>query len=247
MQAWITTSWDDGHPLDLRVAEMLNRHGLPGTFYIPKFIPSGVMSEAEIRELAQSFEIGGHTIDHVFLPTIPDVQAQLQIVGCRKWIEDVIGAKCDMFCPPAGKFTRTHAEMIRRAGFLGLRTVELLATRSPRFIDGLMHVPTTLQAFPHPRYIYVKNAIKRKSWKSLSRYLSLGAPADLERLVERLLKNVIQNGGVFHIWGHSWEIERFDEWERLERVLKLVGQFKNEASLATNVELCRRHAGPIAA
>jgi peptidoglycan/xylan/chitin deacetylase (PgdA/CDA1 family) len=167
MQAWITTSWDDGHPLDLRIAEMLHRHGLPGTFYIPKSIPSGVMSDAQIRELSQSFEIGGHTLDHVFLPTVPDAQAQIQIVGCRKWVENVTGVRCDMFCPPAGKFTRTHAEMIRRAGFLGLRSVELLSTRPPRFIDGLMHVPTTLQAFPHPRYIYVKNAIKRQSWKSL--------------------------------------------------------------------------------
>jgi peptidoglycan/xylan/chitin deacetylase (PgdA/CDA1 family) len=247
MRAWITTSWDDGHPLDLRIAELLDRNGLTGTFYIPKFIQSGVMTVAQIRDLSNSFDVGGHTLDHVFLTMIPDIQAQLQIVGCRKWVEDVTGGPCDMFCPPAGKFTRTHAEMIRRAGFLGLRSVELLSTLPPRFIDGLMHVPTTLQAFPHPRWIYVKNAIKRRSWSNLFRYLSMGAPADLERLVEQLLKQVISRGGVFHLWGHSWEIERFDEWNRLERVLKLMGQFRNEATPATNSQLCRRHAGPIAA
>lgn len=27
-QALFTTSWDDGHPLDARVAELLSRHGL---------------------------------------------------------------------------------------------------------------------------------------------------------------------------------------------------------------------------
>ena len=26
-RAWITTSWDDGHPLDFRIAEMLAREG----------------------------------------------------------------------------------------------------------------------------------------------------------------------------------------------------------------------------
>ena len=31
----ITTSWDDGHPLDLRVAELLAKYGLQGTFYVP--------------------------------------------------------------------------------------------------------------------------------------------------------------------------------------------------------------------
>ena len=30
--AYITTSWDDGHPLDFRVAELLAKYGLPGTF-----------------------------------------------------------------------------------------------------------------------------------------------------------------------------------------------------------------------
>jgi hypothetical protein len=23
-------------------------------------------------------------------------------------------------------------------------------------------------------------------------------------------------GGVFHIWGHSWEIDQHNDWERLE-------------------------------
>jgi hypothetical protein len=30
--AYITTSWDDGHPLDLRVAELLAKYGLKDTF-----------------------------------------------------------------------------------------------------------------------------------------------------------------------------------------------------------------------
>src|SRR5688500_11915407 len=33
--AIVTTSWDDGHPLDIRLAEMLARHGVAGTFYVP--------------------------------------------------------------------------------------------------------------------------------------------------------------------------------------------------------------------
>ena len=38
----ITTSWDDGHPLDLRLAEMLARSmAWLGTFYVPKQLVSG--------------------------------------------------------------------------------------------------------------------------------------------------------------------------------------------------------------
>lgn len=31
----MTTSWDDGDPCDLKVAELLRARGLAGTFYIP--------------------------------------------------------------------------------------------------------------------------------------------------------------------------------------------------------------------
>jgi hypothetical protein len=33
--AYITTSWDDGHPSDLRLADLLHKHSLRGTFYVP--------------------------------------------------------------------------------------------------------------------------------------------------------------------------------------------------------------------
>jgi len=124
-RAWLTTSWDDGNPLDLRIAEMLHANHLKGTFYVPRAIPTGVMSEAQIRELSESFEIGGHTLDHLFLPTIPDAQANLQIAGCKKWVEDTTGKPCRMFCPPAGKFNGVHLGMIAGAGFIGWRSERL--------------------------------------------------------------------------------------------------------------------------
>ena len=31
-----TTSWDDGHPSDLHVADLLERYGMKGTFYLCK-------------------------------------------------------------------------------------------------------------------------------------------------------------------------------------------------------------------
>ena len=49
----ITTSWDDGHPMDLRVAELLTRSGLPGTFYVPPSNSRPTLSTAEIRGLSQ--------------------------------------------------------------------------------------------------------------------------------------------------------------------------------------------------
>ena len=232
--AWITTSWDDGHPLDMRLAEMLSRHNLKATFYIPRAIPSGVMSEAQVRELSHSFEIGGHTLDHVFLPTVPDTQANEQIAGCKKWVQDITGQPCQMFCPPAGRFNETHRRMIVDAQFLAFRSVELLSIMPPKFLGGLFEMPTSLQSFPHPPATYVKNALKRKALKNLIRYTLQGIPSDWEKHAERLLQRVIDRGGVFHLWGHSWEIEKTAQWDALARVMRILGQFaKDTASQAT--------------
>src|SRR5579862_2043647 len=142
--AYITTSWDDGHPLDFRLAELLTRHGLKATFYIPREASTGVMSESGIRALARDFEIGAHTMHHVFLDTADPKLAEQEIRDSRKWVEDITGKACPMFCPPGGKFDSSHLKLIESAGFSALRSVELLSLDSPRSCHVLKLMPTTL-------------------------------------------------------------------------------------------------------
>jgi peptidoglycan/xylan/chitin deacetylase (PgdA/CDA1 family) len=138
------------------------------------------MSESQVRELSQSFEIGGHTLDHVFLPTITDSRAREQIAGSKKWIEDTTGKACEMFCPPAGRFSEAHRAMIIEAKYVGFRTVELLSISPPTALRGLLEMPTSLQSYPHRPTTYLKKAVKRKAWKRLFHYVSQGAPSDWE-------------------------------------------------------------------
>lgn len=53
-----TTSWDDGHPLDLRLAELLVTYGFRGTFYVPcrNWQGEPVLSGRELRDLGRGFE-----------------------------------------------------------------------------------------------------------------------------------------------------------------------------------------------
>ena len=244
-QNFITTSWDDGHPLDFRIAEMLARHGLTGTFYIPRKIDTGVMSEAQVRDLSSHFEVGAHTLNHVFLADTDAATAQAEIAGSKKWVEDVTGKTCLMFCPPAGRFNSLHEPMFRSAGYVGIRTVEFISLDPPRAHDGLMEMPTTIQAHPQPAWNYVKNLIKRvavfNAWRYIvvGRGLTNGGWLDLAR---RLLDQALLHGGVFHLWGHSWEIEQAGQWEPLERVLAMLGQAVRERSTPclTNGDLCLR-------
>ena len=78
-RAAVTTSWDDGHKLDIRLAAMLERAGVAGTFYIaPRSceIPDDArLTPNEIRSLATGFEIGGHPLTHARLPYLDARQA----------------------------------------------------------------------------------------------------------------------------------------------------------------------------
>jgi hypothetical protein len=42
-----------------------------------------------------------------------------------------------------------------------------------------------------------------------------------------LFDYVMENGGIWHLWGHSWEIEENGDWEKLEKVFEYVSNKKN--------------------
>ncbi|HWE01394.1 MAG TPA: polysaccharide deacetylase family protein [Tepidisphaeraceae bacterium] len=237
--AYITTSWDDGHILDFRIADMLARHGLPGTFYIPREASTGVMPETSVRELSQTFEVAAHTMHHVFLDTADDALADREICESKTWIEQVTGKGCTMFCPPGGKFGARDLALAQGAGFRGLRSVELLSIARPRRHHRLLILPTTLQAHPHSLGAYARNIGKRWALGNLWLYVMHGRSSEWDGLARSLLEVVRRRGGVFHLWGHSWELERTCQWERLDAVLRLLGELRGNIPCVSNGELAR--------
>ncbi len=221
----ITTSWDDGHPLDLRIAEMLSRFGLAGTFYIPRSAQTPTMTESSVRELAGAFEIGAHTLNHIYLTSTDDATARNEIESSKSWVENITGIPCPLFCPPGGKFGARHLHHIREAGFSAIRTVELLSLDAPRqHPGGLKILPTSVQSHPHTSSAYLKNLVRRRSIANFRLYLTTAHSGDWVRTTEALLQTALRRGGVVHLWGHSWEIDKFDQWKPLEDALRLLGQ-----------------------
>ena len=240
----ITTSWDDGHPHDLRIAEMLVHFNLTGTFYVPRSIESGVMTTSQLRDLSTRFEIGAHTLNHVFLTETDDATAREEIAGSKRWVEETTGRACPMFCPPAGRFNRAHARMFADAGFEGIRTVEFFSLDRPRKRareNGLLEMPTTLQAHPQTFAAYARNMLKRRAFRNFWLYTTVGYGRHWPTLARRLLDRAVATGGVFHLWGHAWEIEASSQWVELESVLRHVGELvaAKQARCLTNGEVCR--------
>ena len=77
---------------------------------------------------------------------------------------------------------------------------------------------------------------------------SLGAGLDNMALLgnwlelgKRLFDSVLQNGGVWHLYGHSWEIDELGLWNELEEILDYISKRK-EVLYVSNGQLVRSFA-----
>ena len=159
-----TTSWDDGHPLDLRLAELLNRHGFRGTFYVPSRNREGrpVLPVSSLRQLDALGEVGSHTLDHCYLTTVNNATARRQIHDGRTTLENALGHSVSGFCYPGGRFRPEHRAMVKTAGFKYART-----TKNCMLDVGVdcFERPTTLQFYPHSRVVYLLDWIRYRQWR----------------------------------------------------------------------------------
>lgn len=234
----ITTSWDDGHPLDLRIADLLAKYSLPATFYVPIKNERPTLSPAQIRELSLSFEIGGHTVNHVRLVEVDEKRAEKEISGCKSQLEDILGCSCSVFCFPGGKYNSAHLAMVKKAGFIAARTVELFSLSSPRVQKGVALIPTTAQVYSHGYSACLRNLTKRRSVSGLMNLLYCKTKKHWLSRAEVLLAHAAAVDGVFHLWGHSWEIDQQSDWQALDHFLQKLAEYKHRARVTANAGLC---------
>src|SRR5579862_3689898 len=148
--AVVTTSWDDGHVDDLALAALLDGYGLPATFYVApanrEIRPRDRLTAAQVGDLSLRFEIGGHTLTHVPLPTVPPQVAAREIRAGREVLEDATGMPVTSFCYPRGAYDHRHPAMVQAAGFTLARTIERHSTSLP---TNAYEVGTTFHAYRH--------------------------------------------------------------------------------------------------
>lgn len=220
----VTTSWDDGHNLDLKMAELLDRYGVKGTFYVaPEY--AGVSEGArllpsEIRQLDERYEVGAHSMTHPRLTRLTPRAAGEEIRRSKAWLEDVLQHPVVSFCYPYGDFNQATARTVERAGFRYARTTKRFSTS----MRSRFAARTTVHAYRHWSDLL---RILRAARFSPSRFWRFYS--DWSELAIHLFDEIHSRGGEFHLWGHSWEIEEHGDWQRLERVLSHVAE-------ATDVE-----------
>lgn len=243
----VTTSWDDGHILDFKIAELLRKYKLKGTFYISKNYPKeDNLNNSEIITLSKDYEIGAHTINHPNLSKIPLAEAKWEIDESKKWLENILNVNVEMFCYPSGFYNNKIVELVKLAGFKGARTTgKFLIDRPNNFYEMDM----TIQVYPFPfrkidashyywgrllqPYLENRNGIREfhipffclKSWKSFSKFV---------------FDKAIKNGTMFHLFGHSREIERYQMWSELEDFFAYISD-REDCVYLTNGQVLNRY------
>lgn len=222
-QTIVMTSWDDGDPQDLRLAEMLREAGVAATFYIPIFGEGGkrILAPGDIRDLAlEGFEVGAHSMTHPVLSDLHGKRLWVEVYECKEVLEHILGREVQMFCYPRGRYNQEVLEAVRKAGYHGARTTRMLCQQ---LSFNSFEIPTTLQAFPHDSLTYYKNLGKRRDLPGLYKYVTeLRRFHSWVELGKTLFDQALQEGGIWHLYGHSWEIEELGLWDDLRRMLDYV-------------------------
>ena len=125
-----------------------------------------------------------------------------------------------MFAYPKYRYTARVIRQVIQADYEGARTTRILAHA---LSFNPYEMPTTFQPYPHTPSIYVKNAAKagnaNRLLKVVIRFRFLG---NWLQLGKRLFDQVLREGGVWHLYGHSWEIDRLGLWPALGELLDYV-------------------------
>lgn len=242
---YFTCSFDDGDIADIRLAELLMKYNIKGTFYIPQrcSLVNQSLSDTQIQHISKTFEIGGHTMSHQILTRTSAKKASKEISSCKKWLQDVTGKDITSFCPPTGRYNNSHIEIQKECGFKMQRTVEMLSYsfNAAENIDGFISLPATIQVYNHNYRAYLKNLVKRFKF-SYYPELKKNYALKWEQMSRNYLQSLFQTSNTgendlyFHLWGHSWEIDNNLQWDNLDSFLNFISSLEN-IQFCTNSEL----------
>ena len=198
-------SFDDGHILDLKTATLLENYGFRGMFYITTgwLGQDYKLTADDIRGLvARGHKIGAHTRQHPMdLKEVNSVDATLEIIGSRADLVDILGIDVTSFSYPRGRFDARIKDIVKRGGFTEARTVKVGFTGGEY---DPFEKPTTL-------HMYNRKEYGGLTWPVYAQDLLAQEPAH------------------FHVWGHSWELDKNNDWGNFEQLLKILQDIKLKA------------------
>jgi peptidoglycan/xylan/chitin deacetylase (PgdA/CDA1 family) len=230
----VTTSWDDGDPTDLKLAELLTEFGIKSTFYVAtRNRERAVMEVSELRAISNYAEICAHSLTHADLRKLSNKELEKEIKGSKFALEDILGKQVQMFCYPKGKHNKRVRQAVLNAGFKGARTTKEFYLEPG---DDAYQMPTTIMAFPLQSWVRLRHELRTGNYHALRVLWQKGIGLSWTEMACALFEKVLEHGGIWHLWGHSWEIEEYDLWDSLRALFEIVAH-RHGVTYLTNAEL----------
>ena len=207
----LTLSYDDGRDCDRRLIEIMNKHGIRGTFHLN----SGRLGAAdmyvypeEICDLYRNHEISCHGVNHYNLTFLPQQNISEEIGEDRKYFENLTGKIIRGMSYAYGSYDENVISALKKEGMVYSRTVK--STHSFNFPSNFLAWDPTC----HHR--------------------------DCLELAKTFLTHIDRGyrpfARLFYVWGHSYEFENNDNWDIIEKFCELMGG-RDDIWYATNIEI----------
>lgn len=220
----LTFSYDDGVTQDRRLIWLFNKYGLKGTFNLN----SGLLGQdghlireditvahvkvrpEEVRALYSGHEIAAHTLTHPNLTDCGEAEIIRQTEDDRNTLSAIAGYEVRGMAYPGGgvNFTPQIAETIRKhTGVQYARTTVCTGNFEPQN-DLFVFRPT----------------VKHTDFDKL---FELG---------EAFLRLEPETPKLFYIWGHSYEFDIDNSWDKIEAFCKMMAG-RDDIFYGTNAEV----------
>lgn len=197
----LTFSYDDGVQEDKRLAALLNRYVMKGTFNLGSALLSDQLgwnewqrglrvtyiNAAEVRSLYAGHEVAVHTAHHHDLTKLDGETLRRELEEDKAALEALCGTDVVGMAYPYGAYNDSVVEAVQRAGLRYARTIE--DTHGFALPDDPLRWGHTCH-HNDPQLFELAQAF-------------LDAPGDTPLL--------------FTVWGHSYEFSVNENWERMER------------------------------
>ena len=218
----ITFSYDDGVTQDIRLIDLFNKYGLKGTFNINsgylgqsgELIREGVhvrhdkVAPDMLRGIYEGHEVATHSVTHPDLTKLSDEAIIREIENDRIKLSELVGYDVVGHAYPFGTCNRRVADILdTRTGVKYARTV--VSTHN-------FDIQTDLQLFNPTVYHHREMD-------------------EMFRLGEEFLNLKTDEPKLFYIWGHAYEFDIHNDWNRFEEFLEMISH-REDIFYGTNAE-----------
>lgn len=221
----LTLSYDDGVTQDLRLLDILNKHGVKATFNLnpglfgqentvsagKKEVSHIKLGENRIALVYSGHEIASHGFYHTSMYGMDSARCIKEILDGRAALEKILKKPVTGFAYAFGAADEIIVDAVKKSGLKYARTISSTGNFDiPQ--DFCLWNPTC-------------HHNDEKLFELLANFLS-----------DEQYFNFYSPSKLFYIWGHSYEFDQCDNWDRIEEFIQKASG-REDVWYATNAEI----------